>query len=147
VEIIGAAGPEVMTKMPKNMPDNVQAAFTDFPAAARETLLAIRALIFEVAESIDGAGPLAETLKWAEPAYLTDKKVGSTIRLGWKEKQPQQVAIYFICTTKLVDDFRSQFEDELNFEGNRAIILPLDKPLPIDALEVCLAAALSYHKK
>jgi hypothetical protein len=129
------------------MPEDVQAAMAAFPDEAQKKLLAVRELIFEIAENIDGACPLNETLKWGEPAYLTAKKAGSTVRLGWKKKQPHQVAIYFICTTNLVDRFRSQFADELKFDGNRAILLALDVQLPTEALRICLAAALSYHKK
>lgn len=133
--------------MPGHMPDNVQAAMTIFPDDVQEKLLAVRSLIFEAAESIEGAMPLIETLKWGDPAYLTAKKVGSTVRLGWKRKQPHQVAVYFICSTNLVDRFRSQFADDLAFDGNRAILLALDVPLPKEALRICLAAALSYHMR
>ena len=61
----------------------VQAAFEAFPDAARETLLALRALIFDTAASMPEAGRLQETLKWGQPSYLTPQtRAGSTLRLG-----------------------------------------------------------------
>jgi hypothetical protein len=62
----------------------VAAAFSIFPAGVRARLLEVRELIFETAADIKGVGPLTETLKWGEPAYLTQATgSGSTIRLGW----------------------------------------------------------------
>lgn len=126
---------------------DVAEAFAAFPPAARKRLLALRRIIFEAAAERAGVGPLTETLKWGEPAYLTEaSKSGSTIRLGWKAKAPDQYAMYVNCQTDLVDRFRDQFSDVLRFEGNRAIVLDVDKPLPTEALILCVAAALTYHR-
>jgi len=38
------------------------------------------------------------------------------------------------------------FPKELNFEGSRAILLPLDAPLPKEVLKPCIQTALQYHK-
>ena len=65
------------------MPADVAAAFSGFPASVRARLLEVRDLIFETAVAIEGVGPLTETLKWGEPAYLTlATGSGSTIRLA-----------------------------------------------------------------
>ena len=56
--------------------------------------------------------PFEETLKWGEPSYLV--KNGSTIRIDWKSKTPDQYAMYFKCTSKLVPVFRSLFKNTLN---------------------------------
>ena len=67
------------------MADPVAAAYRSFPPAARRCLERIRALIFETAAALDGVGPITETLKWGEPAYLTERsRSGTTVRLGWK---------------------------------------------------------------
>ncbi len=125
----------------------VAQAFDAFPAPSRATLLSIRTLIFETAAGIDGVGPLDETLKWGEPAYLTTRsRSGSTIRLGWKKSKPDQCAVYFICHTNLVDTFRSMFPRELRFDGNRAIVLPHGEAIDRPALALCIAAALTYHR-
>jgi len=130
------------------MPAAVAQVFADFPSDARDRLLSLRRVILDTASTIAAVGPLTETLKWGEPAYLTEaSKSGSTIRLGWKRSTPHQVALYFNCKTKLVEDFRMQFSDELTFEGNRAVLVPIAGPLPEKALASCAAAALTYHRK
>ena len=63
----------------------VAQVFDSYPPALRTRLLALRALIFEVAASTPGVGELEETLKWGEPAYLTTQsKSGSTVRIAWQ---------------------------------------------------------------
>jgi hypothetical protein len=94
------------------MPADVAAVFSAFPAHVRARLLEVRELIFETAADIEGVGPLTETLKWGEPAYLTQATgSGSTIRLGWFRSSARDCAVLFNCRTTLVDDFRSQFPD------------------------------------
>ena len=84
-------------------------------------------------------------MKWGEPAYLTQvSRSGSTIRIGWSERRPDQVGLFFNCQTNLVDTFRTRFP-ELQFEGNRALLLPLKGRLPEDAVSACITAALTYH--
>jgi hypothetical protein len=122
--------------------------FATYPTQIRRKLMALRKLIFEVAKTTEGVGPLEETLKWGEPAYVTSQsKSGSTIRLGWKKSQPAQYAIYFNCNTNLIESFRTLFPDDFKFEGNRAIVFDDDEVVPIDALCFCIAAALTYHLK
>ena len=127
------------------MPAPVAEVFANYPEPAQARLLALRALIFETAASINGVGPLTETLKWGEPAYLTAKtKAGSTIRLGCKAKAPTQYALYVNCNTNLVDSFRSFFP-ELDYQGDRAILLETSAAPPRDALAYCVELALTYH--
>ena len=122
-------------------------AFLAFPSDIRPKLMALRRLIFETAASIDDVGPLEETLKWGEPAYLTSQsKRGSTIRLGWKKSKPSQYAMYFICNTNLVERFRMMYPDQLQFEGNRAVVFDKSDPVPADIVRECIAAALTYHR-
>ncbi len=129
------------------MPPEVAAVFERFPAPARSGLLAIRRLIFETAATV-GAGPLTETLKWGEPAYLTEAtKSGSTIRLGVPRKAPGHYAVYFNCQTDLIETARAQFSDRMVFDGNRAILFREGEPVPVAPLGICLAAALIYHRR
>jgi hypothetical protein len=128
------------------MNEAVSAVFAGFPEAARSRLLQVRELIFEAAAQA-GVGPLTETLKWGEPAYLTEAtKAGSTIRLGWKKGSPGKIAIYLNCNTTLVESFRAALGDELAFEGNRAVLLDVGTPLPTVAVKLCVASALTYHR-
>ena len=103
-------------------------------------------LIFETAASLPAVGPITETLKWGEPAYLTTaSKSGSTIRIDAIRGNDTGYAAYFICHTNLVDRFRELYRGKLQFEGNRAIVLDVKKPLPISELSHCLAMALTYQ--
>lgn len=121
----------------------VQKVFANYPAPAKERVEYLRNLILETAEEID-ITDLKETLKWGEPSYLT--KHGSTIRIDWKEKAPDQYAMYFKCTSKLVPSFQLAFGDLFNYETTRAIVFKLDDEVPKKELKECIKAALRYHK-
>jgi len=126
---------------------NVATVFQIYPPAVRRCLMAIRKLIFETASATEGVCPLTETLKWGEPAYLTEAtKSGSTVRIGWKKSAPGQYAVYFNCQTGLVDTFRALMPETFTYQGNRAIVFETDDTVPVDALAVCIAHALSYHR-
>ena len=129
------------------MPGDVAEAFDAFPAPVRKRLLQVRALIFETAAKL-GVGPLTETLKWGEPAYLTEATgSGSTIRLGWLRSSDKPCAVLFNCNTTLVETFRQQFPDAFVYAKNRAICLSAAGPLPKAPLSSCLAMALTYHQR
>ena len=82
------------------MQADVAAAFAAFPERVRARLLEVRDLVFETAADLEDVGPLTETLKWGEPAYLTEATgSGSTIRLGWPKARPSHAAVYFNCKT------------------------------------------------
>lgn len=121
----------------------VKAVFNGYPTVVRKQLCTLRDLVLETAAGIEGINKLEETLKWGEPSYLT--KYGSTIRMDWKEKNPDQFAIYFKCTSKLVPTFKTIYGDKFNFEGNRAIVFKLQDKLPKAELKHCIALALTYH--
>lgn len=126
----------------------VAAAFDAFPARPRKRLLALRELVFATAAGTDGVGPITEALRWGEPAYLTEaSRSGTTLRLGWRASDPQRCALFFHCRTTLVETFREVFGDELEYEGNRAVLLPLSGPLPREAAAFCIAAALTYKQR
>ena len=124
----------------------VERTFAGFPEPARDALLALRRLIFETAAETPGVGPLEETLKWGQPAYLTpETKSGSTIRLGL----PKQggFALYTHCQTSLIPEFRDLFPDDFDFEGNRAVRFHDGESLPLDRLRMLVRNALTYHLK
>ncbi len=123
----------------------VAAKFASYPARARRRLLAVRSLIFRTARRTPGVGEIEETLKWDEPAYLTRNRAGTTVRIDWKDRAPDKVALYVHCQTDLVETFRRLFPDDFEFEGQRALLLAVDEPLPRDALALCIEAALTYH--
>ena len=123
------------------MPRPIALVFDGWPDDARPALTRARALIFEQA-GIAEVGPLTETLKWGQPAYLTDEsKAGSTVRLGMHGGQP---AVFFNCNTTLVEGFRADFPEAFDFDGKRALLL--DDASDPAALAICLARALTYHR-
>jgi len=123
----------------------VEARFGAYPAKVRRRMLALRELVLRTAASTPGVGEIQETLKWGEPAYLTPDRTGSTVRMDWKPRDPDHCALYFNCRTDLIETFRTLFPGELRFEGNRALLLPIEATIPKDALAVCIAASLTYH--
>jgi hypothetical protein len=122
----------------------VEQVFKSYPDHVRVKMLTLRALVIETAQEIKGLSTLEETLKWGEPSYLA--KHGSTLRMDWKPKRPDQYALYFKCTSKLVETFRHIFKDTLDYEANRAIVFKVKDDLPKDELKQCIKATLTYHK-
>lgn len=134
----------MMTKPPAD----VAAVYASYPAAQRRRVLALRELILEVAAKTAGVGPLEESLKWGEPAFVTaQSKSGSTVRIAWKKSQPTQYAVYFNCQTTLVDSFKTMFPKAFRFEGNRALVFDEHDEVPVEALRICVGMALTYHAK
>ena len=124
----------------------VTAVFNNYPEKMRKKLLFLRQLIFDTAVATEGVGELEETLKWGEPSYLTPQtKSGSTVRIDWKKKNEGQYAMYFKCTTNLVETFREKYPTEFKYGGNRSIIFDEDDDIPVQALRDCIALALTYH--
>jgi hypothetical protein len=127
------------------LPRDVNRAFEAFPLPVRRRLLEVRKLIFATAAACDGVGPLLETLKWGEPAYLTQTGSGSTIRLGQLRDGGQRCAVLFNCRTTLIETFRERFPNEFEYRTNRALLLKLTGVLPVVPLSICLSLALTYH--
>ena len=124
----------------------VEAVFAAYPLGLRKRLLTLRQMIFRSAAETEGVGDLAETLKWHQPAYRpVQPKIGSTIRIDGLKGEPNKFAMLFHCQTTLVSTFREIYPNKFAFQGNRAILFRLDDPIPEDALQHCIAMALTYH--
>ncbi len=104
----------------------------------------LRDLVIETAQEQQGITELDETLKWGEPSFLT--KNGSTLRMDWKEKTPEQYAMYFKCTSRLVETFKMVYGDQFRYQKNRAIVFDLRQTVPAKELKKCIKATLLYHK-
>ncbi len=122
----------------------VNEVFKNYPKVVKKQMLQLRELVLQTAIETEGLEKLEETLKWGEPSYLT--KYGSTLRIDWKAKNPDQFAIYFKCTSKLVPTFKKIYKDKFNFEKNRAIFFKLNEEIPVTELKHCITLALTYHK-
>ena len=132
-----------MKKIKVQTHPSVNVKFSSYPKEIRTKIDALRQLIIETAAEIDTVEEIEETLKWGEPSYLV--KNGSTIRIDWKIKTPQQYAMYFKCTSKLVPTFKEVYGSTFNYEKNRAILFDLKDKIPRKHLKECIQLALQYH--
>ena len=107
------------------MTPDIQEKFDSYPDHVRELMLGLRDLILDVA-SKDGS--VSESLKWGEPSYVS--KDGTPIRIDWKEKSPEQYAMYFNCQSKMIPTVKEIFGDVFEYEGTRAIVFGVDDELP-----------------
>ncbi len=120
--------------------------FSIYRKPVRERLLALRKMIFDVAKKTAGVGKLEEALRWGQPSYLTtETDSGSTIRIDQIRNEPGKYAMYFICTSGLIEDFKELYKGEMNFLGNRSIVFNVGDRLPEAALRHCISLALTYH--
>lgn len=134
----------VMTDLNVTTHPAVADVFENYPAAIRPKMYELRELVLATAQEHAEITALEETLKWNEPSYLVKK--GSTLRMDWKAKKPNQYAMYFKCTSKLVPTFKQVFGNRFTYEGNRAIVFELDQEIPIMELKQCIVATLRYHQ-
>jgi len=124
----------------------IQQVFDGLPGQMRARLLNLRNLILDTASENPAIGPLEETLKWGEPAYLPSAtKSGTTIRINRYKKSDNQYAIYVNCRTDLVGRYKELYGDVLKFEGTRAVVFDVERELPAQAVKHCIAMALTYH--
>lgn len=122
-------------------PMTVSAAFDGLPHLVRQQLLKIRQQIYQQAAAIDGVGPLSETLKWGEPAYLTEApKTGTTLRLG---QIGGQAALMVPCSTSIIEDARRIFGELPEFSGARGVLLKAEPQVVAHIIH----AALTYHMR
>ena len=120
--------------------------FSVYPKPVQTKLRALRQMIFDVAKKTSGVGKLEEALRWGQPSYLTPETgSGSTIRIDHIKNEPDKYAMYFICTSGLIEDFKELYKDEMKFVGNRSIVFDVGDRLPEAALRHCISLALTYH--
>lgn len=132
-----------MKKTTLHQDPRVLTKFATYPKEVQPKMEALRDLILEAASEIEHISEIEETLKWGEPSYLVKK--GSTIRMDWKPRSPDQYAIYFSCSTSLVETFKIVHGDTFRYEKNRAILFDLDDKVPQKELKACFKMALRYH--
>ncbi|MCL6294281.1 DUF1801 domain-containing protein [Jejuia spongiicola] len=133
-----------MANLQINTNPKVEVVFNNYPDSVRSKLLHLRHLIIETANDIAEITTIEETIKWGEPSFLTKK--GSTIRINQKKGEPNQYAMYFQCTSKLIPTFKMIYKDTFTFEGSRAMVFNINSKIPEEALKNCITAALMYHK-
>ncbi len=124
----------------------VEQYFTTLPQEARIHLENLRDIIRAAAEA-SGAAPLEESLKWGQPSFAPSKRMGTPIRLSWSQKSPERVEMLVHCQTSLVDAWRHRFGDLFDYDGTRAVHIPLEQPLPEKPLHIMAVMALTYHQQ
>lgn len=127
------------------LPDAFRAAIADYPDAVVNQILALRALVLEVASATEGVGKLSEELKWGQPSFLTrESGSGTTVRMD-RVRGTDDVAVFTNCQTPLVNDFRDEHGDRFRYDGERAIVVSSEQALPEPELREHVRAALTYH--
>ena len=124
------------------MNPDIQSKFASYPKEAKQQLERVRALILAIAAE-HTLGDIEETLKWGEASYSV--KGGSPIRIDWKPKEPTAIRVFFHCQTRLVATFKEIYRDEFGYEGNRAVVIPLEMDIEQVPLRHCLLLALKYQ--
>jgi Domain of unknown function (DU1801) len=123
----------------------VAAVFAAASPGARMGLMALRDLIFTVAGETPGVGPLAEGLRWGQPAYLTlATGSGCSLRIG---PTPQDFALFVHCQTTLIEDFRSGPGARFRTSGTRAVLFQNADEIDPAALAPLISRALTWHKR
>lgn len=103
----------------------------------------LRSLIHSMAKK-NKIETLTEKLSWQEPTFQTS--YGTPIRLNWKENHPNDVGLYFQCTSRMIPAIKSVYSDLFIYDKHRALLLPMKANWPYDALEKSISAALRYHQ-
>lgn len=116
-----------------------------YPEAVRPTIMALRALILEVAAEDARIGEIEESLKWGQPAYRPKRaRVGTTLRLDARGEGI--VAMFYHCQSKLGEQFDAVYGSRLTMD-HRSISIPVFDPPDAQILRHCIQMALTYHLK
>ena len=127
-------------------PQAIKTVVEAWPLDAQAHLAEARQVILATAAAMPEVGPITETLKRGEPAWLTEaSKSGTTIRAAWAPKRPEVFGIHLNCRTTLVARMRHLYPDAFTYDGTRALLKPLTDPLPTDPLDHVVRMALRYH--
>ena len=130
------------------MPSEFETHLAALDPGRQAMLRRLRQLVLDTAGRTEGVGDIAECLKWGQPSFVTENpKSGSTIRIDAVRDRPDAVAMYFICTSGLVERFREQYPDTFDYEGNRALVFGMGDDLPEAELSHCIAMALTSKLK
>ena len=126
--------------------DKVAQVYAGFPTVERQMALALRDLIFDVAEATPEVGQLEETLKWGQPSYLTpETKSGSTLRIGLAKGGG--AAIFAHCGTDIINTYAASFADMDQIEGNSAVIFKRADDIVPARLRFLVHHGLTYHAR
>ncbi len=121
----------------------IRAVFDAAPAPERAGMLRLRALIHEVAAGLPQIGELQEVLRWGQPAYVTTKRAGASLRIGLPKAGG--FALYTHCQTSLIADFATAFPNMDKVEGTRAIHFSDSAQVDPARHGMLIRSVLTYH--
>ena len=125
---------------------DIEDIYNAFPSPIKIKCLQLRNAIFDTARNHPNIGPIEETLRWNEPAYIhSQSKSGSMIRIQHNPNKPYDFALVFLCSTTLVDQFKQQYPTTFTFGGNRTLEFMATEPLPMIEINDCIHQALTYY--
>lgn len=118
-----------------------------WPDAAAQRFSELRYLILDAAAAAD-VGEITESLKWSEPAWRPARpRQGSTLRVSWSPKYPDQIGLFVDCKTTLADTMQDLYPSEFAYEANRALRLSLEIKPPAQAIDHLARLTFTYHKR
>ncbi|MFK7940432.1 MAG: DUF1801 domain-containing protein [Roseovarius sp.] len=129
--------------MTPKAPSAVARIIARYPNPAQAGVLRLRDLIFEVAAQDANLGPVEETLRWGQPAYLAPK--GSALRIA--PHKAASFALYAHCQSRVIATYAQSFPGWDKLDGNRAILFDDVSEIEPERLAHLVRHALSYHAK
>lgn len=118
-----------------------------WPDAAAQRFSELRYLVLNAGLDAN-VGEICESLKWSEPAWRPIRpRQGSTLRLSWSVKSPDQISLFVDCKTTLASTMQSLYPADFKYENNRALRLHLDADLPRQAIDHLARLTFTYHAK
>lgn len=125
------------------MSPDVQAAVDAASPEARQGMLKLRELILSIGNDLPEIGTLTETLRWGQPAYITSRRAGASLRLGIPKTGG--FALYTHCQTSLIADFAAAFTNMDSVEGTRAIHFTNASQIDPIRHGMLIKSILTYH--
>ena len=126
------------------MISEIEDKYDSYPPIVKNEVLELRKIILDIALADNDIDFIGEDLKWGEPSFIT-KSSGTTLRIDWKEKNPNSISIFVNCRTKLISIYKDIYPDDFEYIGNREIRLSLLKRYSTKKLSKCIELALKYN--
>lgn len=138
--------PDLHADRHRDIPPDVARVLATLPEAQAARLRELRAVILQAAAEA-GVGPLTETLKWSEPAYLTNAtRAGTTLRIGPLRGRTDCVAMFVNCRTVMADRIRARHGAAVEVQGDRAVLVPLETDFDRALWHDIAVMGLTYHR-
>lgn len=122
-------------------PIDIQDFYPNYSTLEKQRLIELQTLIHQVAD--ESHLELVESSKWGQLSFATPQ--GTPIRID--KLSDTEIGCFVHCQTNLIETWRSLFADTLTFSKNRAIVLRLEEPFPVESLKICIDQAFYYHMK